>query len=48
MAEDGSGSLATGCVENVGLRNYTDALTNETLRNGFIKILIWNLIFPLI
>ena len=48
VAEDGSGSLATGWVENVGLRNYTDALTNETLRNGFIKILIWNLIFPLI
>jgi len=48
VAEDGSGTLATGWTENVGLRNYTDALTNETLRNGFLKILVWNLIFPAI
>jgi len=48
VAEDGSGSLPTGWKESVGLRNYSDALTNETLRNGFLKILVWNLIFPLI
>ena len=48
VAEDGSGSLPSGWMENVGLRNYTDALTNETLRTGFVKILVWNLIFPAI
>ena len=49
VPEDGQGqSLTSGWQENVGLRNYTDALTNETLRNGFVKILVWNLIFPLI
>ncbi len=46
VAEDGSGRLPSGWLENVGLRNYTDALTNETLRTGFVKILVWNLIFP--
>jgi arabinogalactan oligomer/maltooligosaccharide transport system permease protein len=49
VPEDGQGqSLTSGWQENVGLRNYTEALTNETLRNGFLKILVWNLIFPLV
>ncbi|MFZ1286764.1 MAG: ABC transporter permease subunit [Candidatus Phosphoribacter sp.] len=49
VPEGGQGqALTTGWMENVGFRNYTDALTNDTLRTGFLKILIWNLIFPLI
>jgi len=49
VPEDGQGqSLTSGWQENVGLRNYTEALTNETLRTGFLKILVWNLIFPLV
>ena len=39
VPEDGQGqSLTSGWQENVGLRNYTDALTNETLRNGLSLI----------
>jgi arabinogalactan oligomer/maltooligosaccharide transport system permease protein len=37
--------LPQGWKENVGFKNFTDAFTNETLRSGFLKILVWNLVF---
>jgi len=49
VPESGQGAaLPSGWQENVGMRNYTEALTNPTLREGFLKVLVWNLIFPLI
>ncbi len=44
-AEDGSGTLATGWKENVGLKNYKTLLGNETIRAGFLKIFLWNIAF---
>src|SRR5690606_34685885 len=46
VPEDGVGQpLPQGWRENVGWRNYTDALTNETLRTGLFKVLLWNVLF---
>lgn len=40
--------LPTGWKENVGLKNYSDAFTNDTLREGFVKILVWNIVFAIV
>lgn len=49
VPESGAGApLSSGWQENVGMRNYLEALSNPTLREGFLKVLGWNLIFPLI
>ncbi|WP_411283182.1 ABC transporter permease subunit [Lapillicoccus sp.] len=49
VPSDGKGgTLAVGWKENVGLRNFTDALTNPTLRGGFFAIFIWNMVFAVI
>jgi arabinogalactan oligomer/maltooligosaccharide transport system permease protein len=46
VSSDGQGSsLAVGWKENVGVQNYVNALTDPTLRTGFFKILLWNLVF---
>ena len=37
--------LATGWKENVGFKNFSTLLTNETIRAGFFKIFIWNVAF---
>ena len=38
-------ALPTGWKENVGTKNFTDLLTNETIRAGFFKIFLWNVAF---
>jgi arabinogalactan oligomer/maltooligosaccharide transport system permease protein len=43
-APDGQ-TLATGWKENVGTKNFSDLLTNETIRAGFFKIFLWNVAF---
>jgi len=43
-APDGQ-TLATGWKENVGTKNFSDLLTNETIRSGFFKIFLWNVAF---
>lgn len=46
VPEDGQGQpLLQGWRENVGWQNYTNALTNETLRTGLVKVLLWNVAF---
>ncbi len=42
---DPTDKLPQGWKENVGFKNFTNALTNETLRAGFLKIFGWNLLF---
>ena len=43
---DGQGdAFPQGWKENVGFRNYTRALTDPTLRSGFLGIFAWNLAF---
>ncbi|GAB3075256.1 ABC transporter permease subunit [Intrasporangium mesophilum] len=42
---DSTDKLPQGWKENVGFKNFTNALTNETLRAGFLKIFGWNLLF---
>jgi arabinogalactan oligomer/maltooligosaccharide transport system permease protein len=44
---DPSDKLPQGWKESVGFRNFSNALTDPTLRTGFFKILLWNLIFSL-
>jgi arabinogalactan oligomer / maltooligosaccharide transport system permease protein len=38
-------NLAQGWKVNVGFRNFSDVLTNATIRASFVKILIWNFAF---
>ena len=46
---DGRGdAFSQGWKENVGFDNYKNVLTNETLRAGFLKIFIWNLVFAVV
>ncbi|USQ80753.1 ABC transporter permease subunit [Ornithinimicrobium faecis] len=49
VPQDGEGpALPTGWTENVGLDNFTSIFTDSALRNGFLKIFLWNLVFPLV
>ncbi len=49
VPQDGQGRpLAQGWRQNVGFDNYTDALTNSTLRSGLISVFTWNVAFALI
>ena len=46
VPQDGEGvSFATGWRENVGLDNFRTIFTNDTIRNGFLSILWWNIAF---
>jgi arabinogalactan oligomer / maltooligosaccharide transport system permease protein len=46
---DGEGTpFPQGWKDNVGLKNFQDVLTNETLRAGFVKIFLWNFVFAVI
>jgi arabinogalactan oligomer/maltooligosaccharide transport system permease protein len=40
-------NLAQGWQVNVGLRNFAEVLTNDTIRNSFVRILIWNFAFAI-
>ncbi|QDO87666.1 ABC transporter permease subunit [Ornithinimicrobium ciconiae] len=49
VPQDGQGAaLPTGWTENVGFDNFTSIFTDSGLRNGFLKIFLWNLVFPLV
>ena len=49
VPEDGEGAaLPAGWTVNVGTDNFTSILTDSSLRNGFLKIFLWNLVFPLV
>jgi arabinogalactan oligomer / maltooligosaccharide transport system permease protein len=49
VAKDGSGeSFSQGWKENVGFKNFSAVLTNDTLRSGFLKIFAWNTVFALV
>ncbi|MGI8949599.1 MAG: ABC transporter permease subunit [Ornithinimicrobium sp.] len=46
VPQDGQGQpLPQGWRTNVGFDNYTDALTDSTLRSGLISVFIWNVVF---
>ena len=40
-------ALAQGWKVNVGLRNFTDVLSDQTLRASFLKMLVWNFGFAI-
>ncbi|MBC9955802.1 ABC transporter permease subunit [Yimella sp. cx-51] len=49
VPQNGQGSpLPVGWKENVGLQNFKDIFTNDTLRSGFLKVFAWNIAFPLL
>lgn len=49
VPQDGEGTaLPQGWRENVGFDNYTEALTNPTLRRGLIQVFLWNFAFAVI
>ncbi|KNX38195.1 ABC transporter permease subunit [Luteipulveratus halotolerans] len=46
VPRDGQGeALPVGWKENVGLDNLKEVTTNSTIRDGFVKIFAWNLVF---
>lgn len=45
VPEDGGPTLAPGWKQFVGVDNFAKVLTNDTVRNSFIGILIWNIAF---
>ncbi len=47
VADDGQ-ALPTGWKENVGGKNFTRLFNDQTLRDGFVKIFVWNLAFAVI
>ena len=40
-------TLAQGWKVNVGLRNFTRVLTDDTIRSSFLRILVWNFAFAI-
>jgi arabinogalactan oligomer/maltooligosaccharide transport system permease protein len=49
VPQDGQGdAFPQGWKENVGLRNFSSVLTDNTLRAGFLKIFAWNVVFAVI
>jgi arabinogalactan oligomer / maltooligosaccharide transport system permease protein len=48
VPQDGQGEpFPQGWKENVGFKNFSSALTDPVLRAGFVKILVWNIVFAL-
>jgi arabinogalactan oligomer/maltooligosaccharide transport system permease protein len=47
FVSSGGEKLAQGWRVNVGLRNVTDVLTNDTIRSSFLRILVWNFAFAI-
>jgi len=45
VPEDGGATLSPGWKQFVGFDNFAKVLTNDTVRNSFIGILIWNIAF---
>jgi arabinogalactan oligomer/maltooligosaccharide transport system permease protein len=49
VPKDGEGDpFPQGWKENVGFKNFSDVLTNDTLRAGFLKIFAWNFVFAVV
>lgn len=49
VPKDGQGdAFPQGWKENVGLKNFSDVLTDQTLRAGFLKIFAWNFVFAVV
>jgi arabinogalactan oligomer / maltooligosaccharide transport system permease protein len=49
VPQNGQGdAFPQGWKENVGFRNFTSVLTDDTLRAGFLKIFAWNVVFAVI
>ncbi len=49
VPEDGQGQpLPQGWRQNVGFGNYTNALTDSTLRSGLLNVFVWNVVFAII
>jgi arabinogalactan oligomer / maltooligosaccharide transport system permease protein len=47
--EDGQGeAYPQGWKENVGWKNFSTLLTDDTIRSGFLKIFTWNVAFAVI
>ena len=47
VASDGT-TLPTGWKENVGWANFKEVITSQTLRDGFVGIFIWNVVFAVV
>ncbi|WP_392468817.1 ABC transporter permease subunit [Arsenicicoccus cauae] len=46
VATDGSGqSFSQGWQENVGTKNYATIFSDSTMRSGFLKMFVWNVVF---
>jgi arabinogalactan oligomer/maltooligosaccharide transport system permease protein len=49
VPKDGQGdAFPQGWKENVGFKNFSNVLTNDTLRSGFLKIFTWNVVFAVV
>lgn len=47
VAADGT-SFPTGWKENVGWANFKSVVTNQTLRDGFVGVFVWNVVFAVV
>jgi arabinogalactan oligomer/maltooligosaccharide transport system permease protein len=47
FTNDQGESLAQGWKVNVGLRNFADVLSDQTLRSSFLRMLVWNFGFAI-
>ena len=47
FVDENGDALAQGWRVNVGLQNFAEVLTNDTIRSSFITILIWNFVFAI-
>ena len=47
VAGDGS-SFPTGWKENIGWSNFRSVVTNQTLRDGFVGVFLWNVVFAVV
>jgi arabinogalactan oligomer/maltooligosaccharide transport system permease protein len=47
FVDAGGRNLAQGWQVNVGFRNFTRVLTDDTIRSSFLRILVWNFAFAI-
>jgi arabinogalactan oligomer/maltooligosaccharide transport system permease protein len=47
VAENGD-AIAQGWQVNVGFENFTRVLTNDTIRDSFVRIILWNFAFAIV
>ncbi len=48
FVDENGDAIAQGWQVNVGFQNFTRVLTNDTIRDSFVRIILWNFAFAII